>query len=767
MVGEQHYSDVFQALPIPCLMLLPDAPHFTIINVSDAYLEITNTSREDLVGTGFFEVFPANPYQNNTIWRNVFDEVIQSKKTCKVPPQKYAFPTADVPARLDVMYLEVINTPVLDDQGEIKFIIRSMTNVTDTVHHEKFFEETQRTARIGSWEINVARQTVTWSKGLRDIYEVTADFNPGFRVLEEFYPNRDDQQAFEDTFARAMTDGTVFRLTLPMVTAKGNERWLSIVGKPELVGGTCTRIYGVTQDITDSKRLTELDDLEKRILETSTKRDAPLSTILSDYILGIETLYRGMYCSILGVHDDRLASWVAPSLPQAYIASVHDLPVADNVGSCGTAAYRKERVIVSKISTDPKWAYVRDLALEHGLKACWSHPIIDAQGVVIAVFGIYYKQEKFPDPEELLIIDRMSAFLHIIIENRQNADRVRESASMMSQGQELARFGSWQSDMETDRHTWSPVLCTIYGIDPVQYVPSYDHYLALVHPDDRQRVDHLVKQLFETHQDTVFEERIIRPDGEMRYLRSWTRLVMDEDQQPAKIFGACLDITESKQAELKLKQLHAQLEKQLKEVEQSEQKYSALFHLNPQPMWVYDLETYRFLDVNTAAIAHYGYTREEFLSMTLLDIPPPEEVNKLEDAVKRAKRNDNLFSKGIFTHRKKNGEIIKVDRQSNVIQFHGRKAELVLLNDMTEKLYHIEAIEAQNKKLQEIAWLQSHMVRAPLARIMGLVDVIQNLPASNIDQNRLLTAIYDSATELDSILRDITKKAEQIELSDK
>src|SRR5690606_34482716 len=137
------------------------------------------------------------------------------------------------------------------------------------------------------------------------------------------------------------------------------------------------------------------------------------------------------------------------------------------------------------------------------------------------------------------------------------------------------------------------------------------------------------------------------------------------------------------------------------------------------------------------------------------------------DAVKRAKRNDNLFSKGIFTHRKKNGEIIKVDRQSNVIQFHGRKAELVLLNDMTEKLYHIEAIEAQNKKLQEIAWLQSHMVRAPLARIMGLVDVIQNLPASNIDQNRLLTAIYDSATELDSILRDITKKAEQIELSDK
>src|SRR5690606_2862000 len=115
-------------------------PHFTVINVSDAYLEITNIRREDMVGKGFFEVFPTNPYQNNTIWRNIFDEVIREKKTCKVPPQKYAFPTADVPARLDVKYLEVVNTPVLDNQGDIQFIIRSMTDVTHTVHHEKFYE---------------------------------------------------------------------------------------------------------------------------------------------------------------------------------------------------------------------------------------------------------------------------------------------------------------------------------------------------------------------------------------------------------------------------------------------------------------------------------------------------------------------------------------------------------------------------------------------------------------------------------------------------
>src|SRR5690606_5454240 len=192
------------------------------------------------------------------------------------------------------IYLEVVNTPVLDNQGQIKFIIRSMTDVTTNVHDEKFFDETQRTARIGSWEVNMAHQTVTWSDGLRDIYEVGAAFNPGFRVLEEFYPDPSARRAFEDAFVKATTDGTVFRLTLPMVSARGNERWLSVVGKSDLVGGTCIRIYGITQDITDSKRLTDLDDLEKAILEMSARRETPLSTILSEYIKGIENLYRGM-----------------------------------------------------------------------------------------------------------------------------------------------------------------------------------------------------------------------------------------------------------------------------------------------------------------------------------------------------------------------------------------------------------------------------------------------------------------------------------------
>lgn len=765
MIGEQHYSVVFQALPMPCLILLPNAPEFTIVNVSDAYSEISNTNRHDLIGKGFFEVFPNNPYQSDTIWRNIFNEVIQKKKPCKVAPQKYAFPTADVPARLDVKYLEVVNTPVLDAEGEIEFIIRSMTDVTDIIYHERFLEDTQHAARIGSWEVNMARQTVTWSVGLRKIYEVDHDYHPTLDLSASFYPDPKAREEFKNAFQKVMEDGTVFHLTLPMVTAKNHERWLYIVGKADLVDGTCIRVYGISQDITETKRLADLDHLERNILELNTQRTTSLKAILADYLLGVEALFPGIYCSIHRVQDGHLLNWVAPSLPDTYISSIHNRPIGSEAGSCGTAAYSKKRVIVDDISKDRRWTDYKHLALAHDLKACWSHPIMDSAGEVLAVLGMYYKQVKTPNQEELVIIDRTSALLKIIIENHHNADLAQEAIALMAQGQELARFGNWQRDLETNQTTWSAIMCDIYGINPMTYRPSFEHYLALVHPDDRERVMHIVKQIHQTGNDAVFEERIVRPDGEIRHVHSWARLLTNGDNVPIKLIGACLDITETKQAELTLKNLHAELEKHLKEVEESEKKYSDLFHLSPQPMWVYDLETYRYLDVNAAAIIHYGYTREEFMSMTIKDIRPPSEIQKMEAAVALSRQHDKLFSKGIYKHRKKNGEIIHVEVRSNIIKSHGRKAEIILAQDITEKLYYIEAIEAQNKKLQEIAWMQSHMVRAPLARIMGLVDLIQHVPESGIENSELLDAINSSAIELDDILRSITAKAEQINLT--
>lgn len=119
---------------------------------------------------------------------------------------------------------------------------------------------------------------------------------------------------------------------------------------------------------------------------------------------------------------------------------------------------------------------------------------------------------------------------------------------------------------------------------------------------------------------------------------------------------------------------------------ESEKKYREIFHLSPLPMWVYDLESLQFIDVNEAAVNHYGYSKSEFLAMTVRDIRHEKDISVLEQALELSKGKERYFYQAVVNHRKKDGTEIVVEVQSNIIRLEGRKAELVLANDITEKL---------------------------------------------------------------------------------
>lgn len=200
----------------------------------------------------------------------------------------------------------------------------------------------------------------------------------------------------------------------------------------------------------------------------------------------------------------------------------------------------------------------------------------------------------------------------------------------------------------------------------------------------------------------------------------------------------------------------------LKSLRESEKRYMELFHLSPAPIWVYELDTLRFIDVNEATVQHYGFSKEEFLSMTLREIRPSEDIQKMEKAVKQAQdKTIRYFTHG-YRHRKKNGEVIDVELTSNPITFDGKKAEIVLATDVTEKLLQMKAIAKQNKRLREIAWTQSHVVRAPVARLMALVDMVKNGNNSSEEHDQYLSNIYDSASEIDEIIKGIAEASQTV-----
>jgi len=196
--------------------------------------------------------------------------------------------------------------------------------------------------------------------------------------------------------------------------------------------------------------------------------------------------------------------------------------------------------------------------------------------------------------------------------------------------------------------------------------------------------------------------------------------------------------------------------------EMAKTRYSDLFHLSPLPMWVYDLGTFQFLDVNDAAIKNYGYSKEEFLKMTIKNIWPVEDYPIFDEGVNSFSQYKENFNKKYLRHQKKNGNIIDVEIQSNIIFFSDRKAKLVMANDISKQMQHINTIENQNKSLKEIAWTHSHVVRAPLAKMMSIVDSIKESDGMPVEYENLLGHFFESGAELDAVIRDIVKKTEII-----
>jgi PAS domain S-box-containing protein len=128
-------------------------------------------------------------------------------------------------------------------------------------------------------------------------------------------------------------------------------------------------------------------------------------------------------------------------------------------------------------------------------------------------------------------------------------------------------------------------------------------------------------------------------------------------------------------------------------LEESERRYSDLFDLSPLPMWVVDLNTLEFLDVNKATVANYGYSRDEFLHMTLRDIRPPQDLPKLYEALALGRQHPDAPSQRIMVHRMKNGDIRNVDLQISPILYKNRKVSIVIATDITERLKYTQAIE--------------------------------------------------------------------------
>ncbi len=165
----------------------------------------------------------------------------------------------------------------------------------------------------------------------------------------------------------------------------------------------------------------KLDDAllagQSRLLEM-VARGLPLRDTLDSLMLLIESQSNGVYCSVLLLDEDgiRIHPGSGPNLPAEYMAALDGFPIGPNVGSCGTAMFRKEAVIVTDIMNDPLWAPYKGLIEPHGFRACWSTPIYLKEEQVLGSFAMYYKEVRSPVVEDMRLISFATHLAGIAIE---------------------------------------------------------------------------------------------------------------------------------------------------------------------------------------------------------------------------------------------------------------------------------------------------------------------------------------------------------------
>ncbi|MDQ6965635.1 MAG: PAS domain S-box protein, partial [Mariprofundaceae bacterium] len=161
-------------------------------------------------------------------------------------------------------------------------------------------------------------------------------------------------------------------------------------------------------DITARKLHQRFEQDQRHILEQIADSAVGLSEVLNSICTAAQAQRPGMMCSVLLLDEEEthLQHGAAPDLPEGYCRAIDGVAIGEAVGSCGTAAYRKERVIVSDIARDPLWADYKDMALGHGLAACWSEPVIDTEGKLLGTIAIYYANPRQPDAQDLKLIER-------------------------------------------------------------------------------------------------------------------------------------------------------------------------------------------------------------------------------------------------------------------------------------------------------------------------------------------------------------------------
>lgn len=392
-------------------VIITDKEH-NILSVNQAFTSITGYSEPEVIG------------RNCRFLQGPLSAPETISKIRAVLQSQTEFSGEIINYRKDgsVFFNDLTITPVFDESGALTHFV-GITRDASESHNAReklasmaeLLEQTSEMAHVGGWEIDLLNHTVFWSNETCRIHDIDPPKPPGLEEGLSLFPP-DARLIIKKAINDAIQNGTPYDLELPKYTVLGRHIWVRLQGFAVRQNEQIIKLRGTIQDITVRKRLEIEKENERQILE-SVSDGLPLPELLKQLVLNYENLILETRCSILLMDADghHLRHGAAPNLPAAYCQAIDGVQIGPNVGSCGTAAFLCKPVLVADIAVDPLWADCKELALAHGLRACWSIPIFGEEGRVLGTFAFYSNRPRAPQDNELASIKRGANLASLII----------------------------------------------------------------------------------------------------------------------------------------------------------------------------------------------------------------------------------------------------------------------------------------------------------------------------------------------------------------
>lgn len=333
-------------------------------------------------------------------------------------------------------------------------------------------------------------------------------------------------------------------------TRSGSYVWIHDRVKVMSKEGKPVKLTGLMLDVSSSYFYGDLDKIEKKLLEAAIQQDTRLFNIIEAYLLDLEKLFPDMKASVMKIQNGAMYILAAPSLPSAYCNAINGIKIGINQGSCGTAAYLKEKVIAGNVFDDERWATHISLPEKFGFAACWSHPLLNDQGEVVATLALYFSTPRWPNAFEEFAIERSQRLLSLVITKFDNLENLKISNDRFELINRGTKDAIYDWDIEKDHLVFGEGYGRLFGYtEQVNKPIQMDRWMERIHPDEVQQVSESLALFLADPQMERWEYsyRFRRKEGMYASVEEIGHIIRDANGKPVRMVGLMRDTTETKE----------------------------------------------------------------------------------------------------------------------------------------------------------------------------------------------------------------------------